>query len=129
MTGPDGDGPPLPHQVTVRLDRRRRRQLREMVEYILAIHHHIDPLRFDIDPAFLERLQTLLPLDGWDDTPLAVSYDSRRAIEDIADAAGTYTDREYPPLMRQVTSDDCLAFYEWFTKATQGLYGSPDRPN
>lgn len=129
MADSDSGARPVPGQVTVRLNAERRTQFREMVDYIAAIHHHIDPLRFDIDSALLERLQKLLSQDGWEDTPLVVSYDTQRAIDDIADAAGVYTDRGYPPLMNGVSSDDCLEFLEWFTKATRALYEPPGRPN
>ncbi len=120
---------PLHEQVQVRLDGQRRAQLREMVDYIAAIHHHIDPDRYDIDPAFLQTLLALISQDGWEDTTLMVGHGDALAIENIADAAGTYTHRGDEPLMDGVSSDDCWEFIEWFGRATRGLYQSTRPPS
>lgn len=100
-----------------------------MVDYIAAIHCHIDPDRYDFDVAYLQTLLGMLSGEDWEDTTLIVSCRDNLLIENIADAAGTYSHRGDSPVMEGVSSDDCWEFIEWFGRATHGLYESTRRPN
>lgn len=86
----------------------------------------IEPLRFRIDPANVERLLRMVNRASFEVTLLLSRVDLSR-LEEIVDAAGTHTIRRDPPGMPTVEPDDCWELIAWLRQADRALFKRDER--
>jgi hypothetical protein len=105
------------------LDAQQRAQLREMLEYVASLHRadRIDPLRFDIDLAEVERLLAMVKRAKFEMT-LLLSLADVRHLEVIVEAAGTYASRRDLSGMASVEPDDCWQLAEWLSTSASSSF-------
>ena len=80
-------------QTIVEIDKARHGQLLEILSYIEATCHHIDPDMYRIRSGDIETLKNLL-VHGALHPRVAVSHDDLRSLEILVAAAWTYSHRE-----------------------------------
>jgi hypothetical protein len=105
------------------IDAQQRAQLHEVLEYVASLHRadRIEPLRFDIDLAEVERLLAMVKRAKFEMT-LLLSRADLLHLEVIVDAAGTHASRRDLSGMASVEPDDCWELAEWLSKSANALF-------
>ena len=92
-----------PEKTAIALDAEQVSQLSAIVDYVVGIHHHIDPDHYGIDLAALQALGKRLESEN----PFSFDFESHFLLETAVMAADTYSARRgFDP----VASVDALAF-------------------
>jgi hypothetical protein len=99
--------------------------MRENIEYLRGIHHHIDPDMYDIDPTRLEHFAWCFEEDPIDSTGfiMTVTYEDLLDLQIMVDAAYTYSNRKSAESRAaSLTNVGFDAMVEWLSQANRTLF-------
>jgi hypothetical protein len=107
---------PVVRRAVFALEPARRRQVLEILWYIDALHHHIDPDMYRIELDEVKNLQRIFG-NGIDTPPLTISvtYDELFALSICVDAANTYSHRKSAGLRADLTDEEFDDVQTWVT--------------
>jgi len=109
----------------------RHRFMREIIEYIQSIHHHIDPDMYDIDAKRLEHFTWCFEEDMADHSGfvMTVTYEDLLDLQIIVDAAYTYSNRKSAGSRAEsLTNVGFEAIVAWLSQAQCTLFYSDPKP-
>ena len=101
--------------------------MREIIEYLQGIHHHIDPDMYDILPARLEHFAWCFEGDRIDSSGfvMTVTYEDLFDLQIMVDAAYTYSNRRTMGIRAaSLTNVGFEAMVEWLSQAHSTLFHS-----
>lgn len=101
--------------------------MREIIEYLQGIHHHIDPDMYDIDPTRLEHFAWCFGENSIDSSGfvMTVTYKDLFDLEIMVDAACTYSNRRTTGSRAgNLTNVGFDALVDWLSQARQALFRS-----
>ena len=106
----------------------RHEFMREIIEYLRGIHHHIDPDMYDIQPARLEHFAWCFEGENLDDPSgfvMTVTYKDLLDLQILVDAAYTYSNRKSSgSRAASLTNAGFEAMVEWLSQAQHALFYS-----
>lgn len=117
---------PVVRRAAFVVDKERRRQFVEVLDYVETFHHHIDPDMYQID---LEKVAALKGLfhDDEDDTTevvcLAFTHDEMFALGTFVQAADTYRHRRSMQRNALCLTDQQLTeLDDWVTRSERWFF-------
>jgi hypothetical protein len=110
-------------QTIVEVDKTKHGQLLEILSYIEATCHHIDPDMYRIRPGDIETMSNLL-VHGALHPRVAVSHDELRSVEILVAAAWTYSHRQKGNGLPGVRHEDFEKLTLWLDEAQQAILRS-----
>ncbi len=113
-------------RTVVEIDKSKHGQLLEILSYIEATCHHIDPDMYRIRPGDIETMTNLL-VHGALHPRVAVSYDELRSVEILVEAAWTYSHRQRGNGLPGVRHEDFEKLTLWLDEARQAIPRSAGR--
>jgi hypothetical protein len=105
----------------------RHEFMRAIIEYLQAIHHHIDPDMYDIDPTRLAHFAWCFEGDPIEPTGfvMTVTYEDLFDLQIIVDAAYTYSNRKTSgSRAASLTNVGFDAMFKWLSQAQRTLFHS-----
>lgn len=101
--------------------------MREIIEYLHGIHHHIDPDMYDIHPTRLEHFAWCFDGHSIDSSGfvMTVTYEDLFDLQIMVDAAYTYSNRRTTgSRAASLTNVGFDAMVEWLSQAKRALFHS-----
>lgn len=108
----------------------RHEFMRELIEYVQGIHHHIDPDMYEIHPERLEHFAWCFEEDQTEPSGfvMTVTYKDLLELQQIVDAAYTYSNRKTSgSRAASLTNIGFEAIVEWLSQARHTLFYSAPR--
>lgn len=131
MSATPSSSSPEPRPAELVVSAERHKFMREIIEYLHGIHHHIDPDMYDIDPSRLEHFAWCFDGNSIDPSGFVmnVTCEDLFDLQIMVDAAYTYSNRKTSgSRAASLTNVGFEAIGEWLYQAQRTLfYSDPTR--